>query len=234
MPPSIWRAFSNEPGERSAASRAACAPPLDAAPIGIGGLSGHAMAICTADIPAMTDDQWIIRPATMADVAPLRDLIESGYRGAAARGGWTHEADLLDGQRSDEAMLADAIGAPDRLILLAQANGGLIGCVEIARVADGRSYLGLLTVAPARQRGGLGKALLSAAEDQAMAHFAAAFIEMTVIRQRAELIAYYARRGYHPTGERRPFPYGDTRYGAPRRDDLEFVVLEKQLIRSAA
>jgi ribosomal protein S18 acetylase RimI-like enzyme len=182
----------------------------------------------------MTDDALVIRPATMADVAPLRALIESGYRGASARDGWTHEADLLDGQRSDEAMLSDVIGAPDRLILMAVADGEPIGCVEIACVADGRSYLGLLTVAPARQRGGLGKALLSAAEDQAMAHFAAAFIEMTVIRQRAELIAYYARRGYRQTGERRPFPYGDTRYGAPRRDDLEFVVLEKQLIRSAA
>ncbi len=36
-------------------------------------------------------------------------------------------------------------------------------------------------------------------------------------------------RGYLPTGETRPFPYGDERFGIPRRDDLVFVVLEKRL-----
>jgi len=52
---------------------------------------------------------------------------------------------------------------------------------------------------------------------------------MTVIRQRPELIAWYERRGYRLTGERRSFPYGDERFGQPNRDDLEFVVLEKTL-----
>ena len=52
---------------------------------------------------------------------------------------------------------------------------------------------------------------------------------MTVIAQRAELIAWYERRGYARTGEARPFPYGDPRFGEPRRDDLSFLVLEKPL-----
>lgn len=52
---------------------------------------------------------------------------------------------------------------------------------------------------------------------------------MTVIRQRSELIAFYARRGYVPSGATAPFPYGDARAGIPRRDDLEFIVLEKVL-----
>ncbi|MBU6298090.1 MAG: GNAT family N-acetyltransferase, partial [Alphaproteobacteria bacterium] len=46
---------------------------------------------------------------------------------------------------------------------------------------------------------------------------------------RDALIAWYVRRGYELTGETRPFPYGDNRFGEPRRDDLKFVVLEKLL-----
>ena len=51
-------------------------------------------------------------------------------------------------------------------------------------------------------------------------------MEMTVIAQRSELIAWYQRRGYELTGETRPFPYDNARAGLPRRDDLQFVVLE--------
>jgi hypothetical protein len=52
---------------------------------------------------------------------------------------------------------------------------------------------------------------------------------MTVIVQREELIQYYERRGYCRTEQREPFPYGDPRFGLPKRPDLEFIVLEKQL-----
>jgi hypothetical protein len=52
---------------------------------------------------------------------------------------------------------------------------------------------------------------------------------MTVIHLRDTLIAWYERRGYRRTGETEPFPYGDERFGIPRRDDLYFVVLEKAL-----
>ena len=52
---------------------------------------------------------------------------------------------------------------------------------------------------------------------------------MTVIDVREELIAWYERRGYRRTGIKKPFPYGDTRFGQPKRDDLRFEVLEKPL-----
>lgn len=176
---------------------------------------------------------FAIRTATADDVPELHALVESAYRGASARAGWTHEADLLDGQRTDVAMLAKALCAPDRVILAAVDALALIGCCEVVRVASDGAYLGLLSVAPPRQGAGLATALIIAAEREAQSRFAARRIEMTVIRQRGELIAYYARRGYLPTGEARPFPYGDTRFGEPRRDDLEFVVLEKRFNRSA-
>ena len=57
----------------------------------------------------------------------------------------------------------------------------------------------------------------------------ARWLRMSVINKRAELIAYYERRGYERTGEVEPFPYGDDRFGVPLVDDLEFVVLVKEL-----
>jgi predicted N-acetyltransferase YhbS len=155
--------------------------------------------------------------------------VERAYRGDAARAGWTHEADLLDGQRTDEHALAEILADPRTRLLVAEDGGTLVGCVQVADRGNGLGYLGLLSVDPERQAGGLGKRLVEAAETEAARRFGTRCMEMTVIRQRGELIAYYARRGYRPTGEERPFPYGDTRFGMPRRPDLGFVVLAKDL-----
>lgn len=171
----------------------------------------------------------VFRPAAPDDVPALRALIESAYRGDSAKVGWTHEADLLGGQRTDEAELRDILADASRIILLAEIDGALTGCVQVADQGQGLAYLGLLTVDPARQAGGLGRLLIDAAEVEAAARFAATRMEMTVIRQRAELIAWYERRGYRLTGETRPFPLDDPRFGLPRTRDLAFVVLEKPL-----
>jgi ribosomal protein S18 acetylase RimI-like enzyme len=170
-----------------------------------------------------------IRPATLADVPDLNGLVARAYRGDAARAGWTHEADLLDGQRTDTDALAEMIRDPDKIILLAHDHGTLVGCVLVERTGDGSAYLGLLSVEPARQAAGLGRVLIQAAEREAAVRYGASRMEMTVIRQRLELIAYYERRGYTMTGETAPFPLDDPRFGIPRRRDLEFVVLTKTL-----
>ncbi len=169
-----------------------------------------------------------LRPATAADIPPLHALVERAYRGDAARQGWTHEADLLDGQRTDPDALAEILADPARVILVAQANDGLVGCVQVADLGQGLAYLGLLGVDPARQAGGLGRRLVEAAEQEARARFSATRMEMTVIRQRTELIAWYQRLGYALTGEVRPFPKDEPRFGLPRAE-LSFVVLEKAL-----
>ena len=166
---------------------------------------------------------FVFRAATLADVATLHPLIERAYRGETAKAGWTHEADLLFDTRTSSEELSALIADPDRVILLAHKDGALIGCVQVARVGDDRTYLGMLTVEPTLQASGLGRRLLAAAETEAVARFAARRMEMTVIHRRAELIAWYQRRGYAPTGETRPFPVD------PPRPELEFVVLEKGL-----
>lgn len=179
----------------------------------------------------MTD--VVFRAATVADVAALHRLIESAYRGETAKAGWTHEADLLGGQRTDAAELTAILADPSRVLLLAEAEESEpVGCVQVADLGDGLAYLGMLTVKPALQSAGLGRRLLAAAEALARDRFAAARMEMTVIRQRPELIAWYDRRGYAPTGETRPFPLDDERFGQAFRRDLEFVVLEKALSRA--
>lgn len=180
-------------------------------------------------VPANGDKMITIRPATPADIPALHRLVERAYRGDSARQGWTHEADLLGGQRTDVAALGDIIADPAQRILIATGADDLIGCVQISQKNDNSAYLGLLSVEPDAQAGGLGKALIAAAERTARAEFAAKTMEMTVIRQRSELIAYYERRGYALTGEARPFPLDDVRFGLPVTRDLSFVVLAKAL-----
>lgn len=170
-----------------------------------------------------------IRAAEASDIPVLLALVHGAYRGESARGGWTHEADLLDGQRTDAETLAAVLGDPNQRILLAEDRAGLAGCVQISDRGGGTVYLGLLSIAPERQAQGLGRTLIAAAEEQARRMFGARVMEMTVIRQREELVAYYERRGYARTGEERPFPHDDPRFGIPRRRDLSFVVLAKAL-----
>jgi predicted N-acetyltransferase YhbS len=173
----------------------------------------------------------VFRTASVGDIDDIVHLVEGAYRGDSARRGWTHEADLLDGQRTDREAVAEIIADPRQRLLLAFEGGDLVGTVCVSDVGDGACYLGMLAVEPARQAGGLGRRLIEAAEKEAQEQFGARQMEMTVIRQRDDLIAYYLRRGYRRTGEARPFPYDNARFGLPTRDDLEFDVLRKSLGR---
>jgi ribosomal protein S18 acetylase RimI-like enzyme len=174
----------------------------------------------------------ITRPATIADVPALVALVNSAYRGDSSRAGWTSEADLLDGQRVDDDGLTETIAGAGDVILLHERDLVPVGCVHLERTGED-CHLGMLTIQPATQGAGLGRQMLQAAERWAMEHWSSQTMQMMVIVQRTELIAWYERRGYRRTGERRPFPYGDERFGLPRRDDLAFEVLRKPLSQSS-
>ncbi|CAA9518065.1 MAG: hypothetical protein AVDCRST_MAG91-2031 [uncultured Sphingomonadaceae bacterium] len=174
-------------------------------------------------------DPFPIRVAIRADVGGLHSLVERAYRGDEARRGWTHEADLLGGQRTDAEALRAIVDDPDQRILIATDAGAVVGCVQLSAKGAGLCYLGLLSVDPSRQAAGLGKRLLDVAERYARDQLEARTMEMTVIKQRGELVRYYQRRGYALTGEERPFPLDDPRFGLPRTRELVFVVMAKEI-----
>lgn len=168
----------------------------------------------------------MISKAIVEDAPELDHLVNSAYRGDSSRQGWTTEADLLDGTRTDAAAIAELIKTPGTTILKYVEENKILGCVEL-RNQDGRLYLGMLTVRPNFQGKGIGKILLNAAEEEAGRQQCSS-IFMTVISVRQELIDWYVRHGYQPTGERKPFAFNDPRFGQPKMK-LEFIVLEKKL-----
>ena len=178
-------------------------------------------------------DTLSFRPANHADIPPLVALVTSAYRGDVSRQGWTTEADLLDGQRIDPDVLARDIGRARSRILVAERGGEMLACAHVAE-EDGTGYFGMFSVRPDLQGGGVGKAMLGEAERIAREEWQLPTMRMTVIDIRDELIAFYERRGYARTGIKKPFPYGDERYGIPKREDLRFEILEKPLTGAAA
>lgn len=172
-------------------------------------------------------ERLTFRAATAEDVDAVVALVHSAYRGDSSRAGWTTEADLLDGPRTASDDVLASIAAADSIVVLAESNGALMACCHVQRRGS-RCYFGMFAVDPTRQGDGIGKWVMAYAEEQAR-NWGSAAMEMTVIRQRTDLIAFYGRRGYTDTGRRSPFPYGDSRFGLPRRHDLEFTLLEKVL-----
>lgn len=167
-----------------------------------------------------------ILAATTPDIPALVTLVNSAYRGESSKKGWTTEADLLGGIRTDEKSLADMINKAGATMLICRnENNALTGCVYLQK-QDAAMYLGMLTVSPVLQNAGIGKHLLAAATEHARQHYCNT-ITMTVISVRNELIAWYERHGYHKTGETKPFP-ADPAFGLPKQP-LEFVVMEKTI-----
>lgn len=167
---------------------------------------------------------------TAADIADYVDLVSSAYRGEGSKQGWTAEADLLGGQRLDAPMAEDMLAEADSQILLARdEQGRAVASIYVREPDDGAAYLGVLAVSPVGQGRGVGSSLISLAEAWVAERWGATSMRMSVINKRDELIAYYERRGYERTGDVEPFPYGDERFGVPKVDDLEFVLLSKPL-----
>lgn len=168
------------------------------------------------------------RAATEGDIPALVALVTSAYRGDASKQGWTTEADMLEGQRIDAEVLRRDIERPRSRILVGERDGVLLACAHVAE-EEGAGYFGMFSVRPDLQGSGMGKALLAEAERIAAEEWKLPTMRMTVIDIRDELITFYKRRGYRRTGIKKPFPYGDERYGIPKRDDLRFEILEKPL-----
>ncbi|MEO6987789.1 MAG: GNAT family N-acetyltransferase [Aquihabitans sp.] len=171
----------------------------------------------------------VIRAATTEDLDLIVSIVAAAYRSTGGQRGWTSEDDLLDGQRADAPMVQAILDDDRSVLLVAEVHGAVRGCIQLEPLGGDGAHFGLFAVDPTLQSGGVGGALLTAVEDLARQEWGCRWMQLEVLRQRLDLIAWYARRGYEPTGETQPFPYGDERFGQPRRDDLVFEVLRRPL-----
>jgi ribosomal protein S18 acetylase RimI-like enzyme len=167
-----------------------------------------------------------VTKATLADTAALNVLVNSAYRGERSKKGWTTEADLLAGNRIDEETIAGYLNTPGVTILkYTDDNGDIKGSVYLENKGN-KLYLGMLSVDPDMQAGGIGRFLLHEAEVFAQG-LDLQVISITVISTRAELIAWYQRRGYKATGEIQPF-HAEEKFGIPH-NPIELMVMEKTI-----
>jgi len=168
----------------------------------------------------------MITKATPADITALNILINSAYRGESSKKGWTTEANLLEGKRTNEEELSEIINNPKNTILKYTENDKIIGSVLLVE-KENQLYLGMLTVSPELQNSGIGKKMLAEAENHAKSLGLSSII-MTVISVREELIAWYKRHGYVETGEREAFPESEI-HVTISPNPLEFIFLEKKV-----
>lgn len=186
-------------------------------------------AAVAADTKEMTDITF--KTAHPEDSQKISDLVNSAYRGEDSKQGWTTEADYIGGTRTTPELILAMLNTPRAQIDLAfdEANN-LVGCVYINREGTQRLYFGMLTTSPLYQGKGLGKKMISHVEDIAQRE---SFTEMkiTVLNVRAELIAFYERRGFRATGEFEKFPDNDPAYGIPKVGGLKLLEFIKSLPR---
>ena len=136
------------------------------------------------------------------DVPALVALVNSAYRGDSSRAGWTTEADLLGGIRIDADRVHAAVSTPGQTVLVHENDGEIVACVHLQRTGE-TAYLGMLTTKPVKQGTGVGQRMIAAAERWVADAWGSREMHMTVLLQREELLAWYVRRGYERTGERK-------------------------------
>jgi ribosomal protein S18 acetylase RimI-like enzyme len=168
--------------------------------------------------------------AKISDAKSIADLVNSAYRGESSKKGWTTEADILGGQRTDQKAIEAVMLTPNQHFLLGKKDSKLLASVNLEKKDPATCYFGMFAVNPDLQNSGIGKLMLSESEKFAKDILKCTLMEMSVITVRAELIAWYLRRGYQKTAEIRPFPMHDERFGIPLRGHLEMVVLTKNLL----
>lgn len=163
-----------------------------------------------------------------SDAEIISNLVNAAYRGDSGRLGWTTESDLLDGQRLDSELYLDMIHTKESMVLVYGPTENPLACIYVQLSGDA-AYLGMIAVSPLKQSQGTGSLVIETAEAYAKERWGVTKTKMTVITRRLELIEFYERRGYYKTGEVEPFPYGQAKFGLPKYEDLEFLVMVKKI-----
>ena len=134
-----------------------------------------------------------IRIATSADAAKITDVINAAFR--------IVEGFFLDSERITEAEVQESLTKGD--FLLVESDEKLNRCVYV-EMRGTRSYLGLLSVDPGCQQGGLGSLLMQEAE-QYCRERGSRFMDILIVNLRDDLPPFYKKRGYIENGTS-PFP----------------------------
>lgn len=173
--------------------------------------------------------------AELADASFIAQLINSAYRGETSRKGWTHEADILDGLRIHIDEIAqiikpDSAAVSPRFIIIGEKNDEIIATICCEK-HNTNAHLGMIAVKPTLQNKGYGKAIIQAAEAITLREWRVTGFAMDVISIRTELLAFYERLGYKPTGKLSTFPVNPLIW-QPKVNGLKLARLEK-LIKTA-
>ena len=161
-------------------------------------------------------------PASIEDAEKITVLINLSYRG---KEGWTKETEIVAGERINLAGVKLLIQKENSNMFIATIDEALVACVCIEQEGN-KAYIGSFAVAPAFQNMGIGKRVLSQAEQIATNQLKAKELIMVVVSQRHELIEYYERRGYRRTGKIEKYPV-HLNVGRPILDGLKIEYLTK-------
>ena len=150
-----------------------------------------------------------MRIATREDAAAITALVNAAFQ---------VEAFFKIGDRTSVDEVVDLMRTGEFLVLEAP---GLCGCLYLKCTGE-RAYFGMLSVDPARQGQGHGRALIDAAEELARRRGCCS-MDIHIVNLREELPAYYRRLGYVESGL---LPFSDSsRASRP----CHFVVMSKSL-----
>jgi predicted N-acetyltransferase YhbS len=148
--------------------------------------------------------KYNIEPVAVNDIPAITTLVNSAYQGEPGSKSWTSEGHIVAGQRTTEEVVGNLIQQPAITMLkCVDAQQNIVGCVLLEK-KEGTLYLGMLSVNPQLQTTGIGKLLLQEGERVARDHQYST-VTITVIDMRHELIDWYKRKGYRPTGNKQPF-----------------------------
>ncbi len=134
-----------------------------------------------------------IRLAVPADAAQITSVINAAFRIA--------EGFFIDGNRITQSEVEQKLS--NGAFILAENGDALSGCVYVELRGE-RSYLGLLSVDPSSQQGGLGSLLMSEAEKYCRER-GSHTMDILIVSLREDLPAFYQKRGYVQNGTS-PFP----------------------------
>ena len=160
--------------------------------------------------------------AQIEDIDEINQLVNLSYRGTE---GWTRETEMVAGERSTPDEVSTYLSDPDAHLLVVKENNKIIACICVEQKKQD-AYIGYFAVSPSYQGQGLGKQVLSKAEQYAANQLGLKTLRMVVISQRKELISFYERRGYRRTGEVAAYPV-HLDVGIPSVEGLTIEYLEK-------